>query len=306
MGKLSSQTQRQLKALSQNRHGQIVLAGLAVGLFYFPFWIQDLIVRSLSGSTGLVLILSTALLAIIPLFRSRQKLRQLQASEADQLIGRALILGSAALFPFVRTALWSQALIWLFTLFGIALSTWGIMFFKQYPLTTFLMPLTVYTRPGILAQGLWNVVIPPHLLENAMAAASVQGLQWIGQSATVEGGRFITLSDSTVEVAWRCNGFNMAVAMAITGMLLGIFFKRNWQKILGLMATGIVVGLTFNVPRVMLMALAAAYWGEKWFNFWHGSWGAQIFVGFLFTAYYYIAMMLIQNAPSSSSAPTSH
>ena len=296
----------QLKALARTHHGQIVLAGLMVGLLYFPFWVQDLVVRSIGGSTGLVLILSTAFLGLMPLFLNRQKLRQLHASEEDQLIGHVLILCSVAFFPFFREYLWSQALIWLFTLFGIALSTWGLSFFKQYSLTAFLIPLTVYTRPGIIAQGLWNIVIPPYLLENMMAAASAEGLQWIGQSATVERGRFIVISASTVEVAWRCNGFNMAVAMAVMGLLLGIFFNRSWQRIVGLMATGIIVGLAFNVLRVMLMSLAAAYWGEWWFEFWHGSWGAQIFVGVLFTVYYYIAMALVRKNTSSASTLSSH
>ena len=97
----------------------------------------------------------------------------------------------------------------------------------------------------------------------------------------------------TVEVAWRCNGFNMAVAMAVTGLLLGIFFKRTRFQIARLMVMGAVVGLVFNVPRVMLMAMAYAYWGNWWFDFWHGSWGAQIFVGLLFTVYYYVAMAML-------------
>ena len=303
MGEICRQGLMYLRAAIKTTHGCLVLAGLFVGLLYFPFWIQDLVIRSVGGSTGLVLITSTVLLGLAPLWKNRQKLVRLSAGEADQLLGHLLIVGGVVLFPFFRAELWSQALIWLFILAGITLSTWGIAFLNQYPLTAFLMPLAVYTRPGIIAQGLWHFMVPPYLLENVMAATSTQFLQWMGQPAAVESGRFIIMPSTSVEVAWRCNGFNMAVAMAIMGLLLGIFFQRGWQRILGLMATGIVVGLLFNVPRVMLMVMAAAYWGDWWFDFWHGSWGAQIFVGVLFTAYYYVAMALIKRRSPRATTP---
>ena len=268
-----------VRSLLSTGHGRIVLAGLVVGLLYFPLWLQDLVVRSVSGSTGLVLISSAALLGMAPLWRSRRQLSRVVAPEADRYVGHLLVLGAIALYPFFRAELWSQALVWLFVLVGIALSSWGATFFVRYPLTAFLMPLTVYTRPGVIAQGMWRFLVPPFWLENVMAAVSVKALQWVGQPAAVEGGRFITMPSGAVEVAWRCNGFNLAVAMAITGLLLGVFFRRNRGQVLGLMGTGIVIGLLFNVPRIVLMVMAAAYWGEWWFDFWHGSWGAQIFVG---------------------------
>ena len=282
-----------VRTLIKTNHGRIVLLGLIIGLIYFPVWIHDLVIRSIGGSTGLVLISCAALMALVPLWKNRQYLTQLMASEEDQAIGHLLIVGSVAILPFFYSEMWAQALIWLFILIGITLSTWGVTFFTQYPLTTFLMPLTVYTRPGVLAQGAWRFIMPPNFLENIMASASTKVLQLMGQPAVAQG-RFITMpTGGTVEVAWRCNGFNMAVAMAVTGLLLGIFFKRTRLQIARLMIVGAVVGLVFNVPRVMLMALAHAYWGEWWFDFWHGSWGAQIFVGVLFTVYYYVAMAML-------------
>ena len=288
-----------LKDLIKTNHGRIVLLGLFIGLIYFPVWVYDLVLRSIKGSTGLALISCAALMALVPLWKNRQYLTQLSASEEDQAIGHLLILGSVAIFPFFRSEMWAQALIWLFILIGITLSTWGAAFFAKYPLTTFLLPLTVYTRPGIIAQGTWRFVMPPNFLENIMAAASVKVLQLMGQAAVAQG-RFITMpTGGAVEVAWRCNGFNMAVAMAVTGLLLGIFFKRTRSQIARLMLVGAVVGLVFNVPRVMLMAMAHAYWGEWWFDFWHGSWGAQIFVGVLFTVYYYMAMAMLNRQKQS-------
>ena len=288
-----------LRAQIKTNHGRIVLLGLVVGLLYFPLWIHDLVIRSISGSTGLALISCAALMGLAPLWQKRQQLRRLTASEEDQIIGHLLILGSVVLFPFFRADMWAQALIWLFIMGGITFSTWGATFFVKYPLTTLLVPMTVYTRPGVIAQGTWRFLMPQNFLENMMAAASTQALQWIGQPAIVQG-RFITMpSGGAVEVAWRCNGFNMAVAMAVTGLLLGIFFKRTRLQITRLMLVGAAVGLVFNVPRIMLMALAHAYWGDWWFDFWHGSWGAQIFVGVLFTVYYYTAMAMLNRQQRS-------
>lgn len=291
--RLSQQGIDWLRTLVKTNHGRIVLLGLVIGLLYFPLWLHDLVIRSISGSTGLALISCAALMGLAPLWQKRQQLQQLVASEEDRIIGHLIILGSVIMFPFFRADMWAQALIWLFIMGGITLSTWGALFFVKYPLTALLMPMTVYTRPGIIAQGTWRFLMPQDFLENIMAATSAQVLQWIGQPAMAQG-RFITMpAGGAVEVAWRCNGFNMAVAMAVTGLLLGIFFKRTRLQIARLMLVGAVVGLVFNVPRIMLMALAYAYWGEWWFEFWHGSWGAQIFVGVLFTVYYYTAMAML-------------
>ncbi|MEA5466124.1 cyanoexosortase C [Leptothoe sp. PORK10 BA2] len=296
---ISQQSIEWLSAQVKTNHGRIVLLGLVIGLLYFPLWMHDLVIRSISGSTGLVLISCAALLGLLPLWQKRQQLRQLAASEEDRIIGHLIIVGSVAMFPFFRADMWAQALIWLFIMEGITLSTWGATFFVKYPLTTLLIPMTVYTRPGVIAQGTWRFLMPPNFLENIMAATSAQILQWMGQPAVAQG-RFITMSSGgAVEVAWRCNGFNMAVAMAVTGLLLGIFFQRTRLQIVRLMVVGVVVGLAFNVPRVMLMTMAHAYWGKWWFDFWHGSWGSQIFVGLLFTVYYYTAMAMVDRQKRS-------
>ncbi|NJN87397.1 MAG: cyanoexosortase C [Leptolyngbyaceae cyanobacterium SL_7_1] len=194
-----------------------------------------------------------------------------------------------------RAELWSQAAIWLLILVGIVVSTWGSRFFWQYPLTTFLVPLSVYPRPGISARILWETLTPPYVLERLMAWGGALALRGIGQPAEASG-ILISLPMGSVQVNWGCNGFNMAFAMAVTGLLFGLFFKLDRTKIVSLVAMGIVLALVFNVPRIMLVTLAAVYWGDKWFQFWHGSWGAQIFVGILFTAYYYLVMAIIDRS----------
>jgi len=285
---------RLIRQAAKTNHGRIVLAGLFVGLCYFPVWLVDLTARAGSGSTGLLQITGVLGVASNDLWRQRQQLYRLHACEEDRFLGHILILCGVVIFPFCRFALWSQAIVWLLVLVGIAFSSWGMDFFKQFRLVTLLIPLSVYPRPGVTARIVWETVTPPKLLENFMAWGGSWGLRAIGQTAAVEGGRFIQMPGGAVEVSWGCNGFGMAFAVAITGLLLGLLYKRSLIETFTLVAAGIFLALALNIPRIMLVTIAAVYWGKYWFDFWHGSWGAQIFVSVLFTIYYYSAMSLIK------------
>lgn len=295
---LQATLQATVDLLRQNlktAHGAIVLCGLTIGLCYLPIWLGDLVLRAVQGSTGLILISGVLYLGLGQLWRHRQHLTTLSAGEEDRVLGHLLIVSGVLLFPFFRAELWSQAVIWLLILVGIVVSTWGSRFFTQYPLTTFLIPLSVYPRPGITARILWETLTPHYLLEQLMAWGGAIALRAIGQPAEASG-ILIALPTGSVQVNWGCNGFNMAFAMAVTGLLFGLFFKLDRIKTLSLILMGIMLALIFNVPRIMLVTLAAVYWGDKWFHFWHGSWGAQIFVGILFTAYYYLVMAIIDRS----------
>jgi hypothetical protein len=46
--------------------------------------------------------------------------------------------------------------------------------------------------------------------------------------------------------------------------------------------------------------MASIYWGEAAFDFWHSTWGAQIFSAVLFTVYYYAVMAVIKKRPKRS------
>lgn len=284
----------QIRQAIQTTHGRMVLGGLTVGLCYLPVWLVDLAVRSHRGSTGLVLITGVLYLGLQNLWKHRQQLVVLQASEEDQLIGHMLIAAAIVLFPFCRFALWSQAVVWLVVLVGIACSTWGASFFWKFPLSSLLIALSVYSRPGEAMQTVWLTLTSPNqLLERFMAWAGGLALQAIGQPAQVSG-TIISLHTSATRVDWGCSGFNMALAMGVTGLLLGLFFEQSAPRTIVLILTGIVLALSFNVVRVALVTLALAYWGEYWFDFWHGSWGAQIFIGILFTIYYYTVIPVLK------------
>jgi exosortase len=240
----------------------------------------------------LPLISAVVFLALQELWKKRKELAHTTASNEDQLLGHILILSGVVLFPFCRFEIWSQALIWLLVLVGIACSSWGVSFLWKYPLPILLILLSVYPKPGVMVRILWQTFTPPQLLENLMAWAGTHALKAIGQPAKVIE-NIVSLPAGAVRVDWGCNGFNMAFTMAAAGLIMGLFLKQGWIKTLGVVAIGVVLALIFNVPRIMLLAIASVYWGEASFKFWHGPIGGQFFAGVLFTVYYYVVMWLV-------------
>lgn len=226
------------------------------------------------------------------LWRQQKQIALLKASEEDRLLGYILILCGVLLFPFCRFAIWPQALLWAIILAGIACCSWGMQFFRQQLLVMSAL-VTVYPQPGVTARLLWQALTPYEFLERGMAQAGAWALRLFGwQAVTVDA--LVVFPEGAVDVEWGCNGFDMALTMVVSGLVMGLFLKQSRLRILGFIAIGIVASLVFNVPRVMLLAVASVYWGPAAFEFWHGPWGGQLFSGVLFTMYYYAVMWMAQ------------
>jgi exosortase len=256
-------------------------------------WSEYLIQRAFEGASSWFLILGMLYLASTKLFEKRQKLTQLSPLDVDRLLGHLLIVSGILLFPFCRFSIWSQALIWLLILIGVALSSWGVSFFQQFKLSSLLFGLSVYPKLGNLSRTLWDSLLPAHTLENIMAGISVSLLKLFGSSAQANG-RFIIMPEGSVEVGWGCNGLDMAITMAIAIFFMGLLFKLNQRQILGLMLAAVAIALIANIPRLILVSIAYVYWGDWWFDFWHGFWGGQIFSTILFTLFYYSVMAVVK------------
>ncbi len=279
-------------------HNQIVLCGLLVGLWYLPNWLWVVLHDASQGAAFPLIVLAAAYFAAQELWRKRNKLAKLIAPVKYRSIGHILILTGVAFFPFCSFAYWSQTLlwflvsiVWLLVLVGIALSSWGLDFFKKYPRLTYLILLSVNPRSNFFLVHLWRFLTPHNMLERFMAWSGSLVLQTIGQPATSTD-IYISLPTGGVKVGWGCNGFDMALTMAATSLLLGVIIKQSWWQTVGLVILGIALALVLNVPRIVLLTLAAVFWGDESFEFWHGAWGGQIFSGVLFTAYYYLAMII--------------
>ena len=254
------------------------------------------------GSAGLPLLCAVVYLGTVQLWRNRVELSQVRAAPEDRLLGHILIISSLLVFPFLRFEIWPQSVIWLSILVGIAISTWGVGFFGQYPLLCALIALGVYPKIGVMSKLLWQAATPPLLLERFMAWLGSGGLQLIGQDAQSQQS-LIFLAGGSVNVDWACNGFNMALSVTTAAWLMGIFFRQSWRVILVMVGGAIALSLLFNVPRIMLLTLAHVYWGNRAFTIIHGPIGGQIFSGTLLTVYYYAVMPIINTTSKKETLP---
>ncbi|GAB4369281.1 MAG: hypothetical protein Kow00121_09050 [Elainellaceae cyanobacterium] len=292
-----------LRSSMATSHSRIVTCGLIAGFIYLPLWLRDVVLGTLVGA-GSVLMLAALSLGFYLLWRGRRQLGTLSASAEDRLLGYLIIFGGIGLSPFCFSAEWSQKLVCMLILIGIACSSWGIEFFKQHPVPTFLIGLGLFPNAYAVGHEIWQTFTPPLLLERLMAWAGTLGLQAIGQPAVADG-TVIALPAGAVKVEWACNGFNMAAEIAVASLVLGLFLKQNLPRLTLLVVTGMVLALLLNVPRIMLMAMAEAYWGKASFDFWHGLWGGQIFSTILFTIYYYVVMAIVKGRSGSKSVSSS-
>jgi exosortase len=290
--RFSSQIGKLFRKGVRNWHNRILSIGIVFALAYIAVRLVDVLIDSLNGAAGGLLI-AAAGIGLFQLWQQRHRLQPIRASEEDRLLGYILILSGVAIAPLCLFARWAQALDCIVILIGIACSHWGLRFFQQYSLPTFLIAVGILPNTTRLLEGAYDIFLPSGALERLMAWAGSLGLQLIGQSAVAEG-RTIVMPAGSVLVAYGCNGLYMAVTMAVASFVLGLFLKQGKRAIALMMILGAVLALITNVPRIMVMALASAYWGDRWFHFWHDSWGGQIFVSGLFTIYYYAVMAVVK------------
>ena len=281
-----------LRNSARSLHGWLILLGLSVGLWYLPAWVSGLLDRGPQDTDGFTLATCFVGLSFYLLWRQQRHLAMLDAAEEDRLLGYLLIICGIVLFPFCRFAIWPQALLWTIILAGIACCSWGVQFFWQQQLLVVSALITVYPQPTGTARLLWQSVTPYEFLERIMAQAGAWALRLFGwQASAVEA--LVVFPEGAVDVEWGCNGFDMALTMVVAGLVMGLFLKQSRLRILGFIAIGVIASLVFNVPRVMLLAVASVYWGHRAFEFWHGPWGGQLFSGVLFTGYYYVIMWIV-------------
>ncbi|NJL49273.1 MAG: hypothetical protein HC929_19745 [Leptolyngbyaceae cyanobacterium SM2_5_2] len=142
-------------------HGRLVLAGLGVGLIYLPFWLYDIILGTINGAASLLLV-SASGLGLYQLWTQRHSLAQLTASSEDRWLGHLIIWVGLGAAPFGFGAEWSQKLIWLMILAGIAISTWGLGVFSRYPAAIFLTAVGLFPQPTTVGKAVWDAFTPPN------------------------------------------------------------------------------------------------------------------------------------------------
>jgi exosortase len=269
-------------------HNLITLCALLVGLFYLPVWFVALLFSIAAGGVFSILVIAAAYFGLKRLWDRRDNLAELTASIAERRLGYILMVLSAVLFPFSRFAFWSQALVWVLILVGIALSSWGIKFFRQFPCPTFLLLFSAHPGGNILIGHAWRAWTPVYFLEERMAQMSVWLLRAIGYDATLVG-KSVELPTVHVEVGSGCNGFDMTIALGTAGLLYGIMSQQNGLQTAKLVVSGVVLAVVFNAIRIAGLVLALDR-GEDTFEFWHVGLGTQIFSLSLLSTYYFLVV----------------
>jgi exosortase/archaeosortase family protein len=276
----------------------IIASGLLIGLCFFPTWLGS-ILGSFTGDPSFpCLVAIAAYLGLSKLWKQRQALAQLKPKTAVRVLGYGLIGIGIVLFPVCSYSFSLQASLWLLTLIGIALSSWGIEFFKQYPSIAFLMTLSVHSGSNVLLGSLWRF-INQELTENLTAWGTGLVLRVLGYQATVRGNYIDVHSTNSINqvgtdilVGFPCSGFDAALTLAVAGLLLGICWQEKWTKTSMLMLLGVVLAFVFNGVRVTVLAIAANQAGDAAFDFWHGGQGSQLFSVAMFACYYLLILKL--------------
>jgi exosortase/archaeosortase family protein len=269
-------------------HYLVVCCSLLVGLWYLPFWLAALLPSIATGVIFPLLVIAAAYLGLKLLWDGRRQLADLNAAMGERRLGYSLMAIAVVLFPFCGFAFWPRALLWALSLVGIALSSWGIQFFRQFSCATFLLLLTVHPGLNIIFGHLWRALTPVDFLEQTMAQMGVWLLQAIGYDATLVG-KAVELPAVRVEVGWGCNGLEMAIALGTAGLLYGMMRQQNRRQTAKLVVLGITLAALFNSLRIAGLVLAFNH-GEDTFDFWHHGLGAQMFSISLLSSYYFLAL----------------
>ncbi|NJR70210.1 MAG: cyanoexosortase C [Synechococcales cyanobacterium CRU_2_2] len=282
----------------------LLLLATIIGIFYLPTWLTVIIRGIINGGSDCIINFGFLALAGQVLWRDRDILKTWKTNEEDRLIAHLIIISGILIFPFIRNSVSFQAVTFAWILTGVFLGQWGLKFFEKYAFQFLLILTAIYPDLPFIAIRVFRFFTGENLLERLMAWWGSWGLRVMGQQA-VANSDLVTLPAGSVQVAPGCSGFAMAFTLAGTGLILGLFMALSSKKTALLITSGIAISLIFNVPRIMLLANAAVYWGEKSFEFWHGTWGGQIFASVMFTVYYYVAMAIIDsNAKKAKRART--
>lgn len=289
----------QLKRMSQTTHGRIMLLGLALVTCYFPTWGRVTWQLIAKGSSDFIINWGLIALAFREFWQQRTTIAQLEAPPEDRWMGYAILGCGLAMIPMALNSSSFQALLAAMVLGSLMLSQWGIAFFLRFPSSIVMLLFSFYPDIGYLANQTWRAITPPKTLEVITANLGSQGLQQIGFKAIAQG-PLLSLPEGSVEVASGCSGFDMAFTLLAVGGLMGLYYRLKKRQTLGIIAIGVLLAFTLNVPRVMLLAIASVYWGKASFEFWHGPIGGQIFAAILFTIFHYISMAIINRSTPQS------
>ncbi len=300
MAQVKARAWMTLRRLSQTMHGRLVLLGLLVVIAYVPTWGRVTLALFHRGGSDFLINMGMVGLAGREFWQHREEIAKIDVMPEDRFMGYALMGCGLVLVPMALHSSSFHALGTAIVVASLLLSTWGVQFFLRFPLAVGMLLMAFYPDLGYLANQTWRVITPHNLIENNMANLGSMGLRAIGFKASSLGAQ-LSLPEGAVLVASGCSGFDMSFTLMATGWLMGLFYRLRGRKTLLIMASGVVLAMTLNVPRIMLLAISSVYWGKASFEFWHGPVGGQMFASVLFTIFYYLVMWIVNEPKKPAS-----
>lgn len=282
---------RKLLKPFQSWYDFTIALSLLPGLIYLPIWLRLIAKRIFMGSASVALNICFIALGLYLIFEQKDELKKYTADDEDRFVGYALVFGSVIMYGLFFNVSYLQAITCATALIGTLLLIFGNRFVRKFALAVSMIGLGLLPKYHGLGYLTSDIFLPHNALGQFMALVSGSILQLIGQPATVHG-QILQLGTGAVDVADGCSGYNMAVTLAGTGFVMGIFYKLKPIKVVFLMLAGAITALVINVPRIILLTYAVIYWGDDSFKFWHGGWGSQIVAGIMFTIFYYVSMAI--------------
>jgi exosortase len=276
-----------LKEFSLTESGVIAIFISLISFSYYFSWGSMVLAKS-SVSLGYLALAAKYLL------NDRESLNKKRPILEEKVVGYLLLTVGFILFIYFYGSASFQYISFFLIFCGGAMALWGASFFVSHAFSCLLIAVGLYPNIIFITHKLWKFSTTPFILENFMGKLAGRALEFVGKDVTVQE-RFIAIGSSAVEVAPGCSGFDTAISIASVGLLLGLFYKQKWPKIFFVILIGIFLALLINVPRVMLLAYVVGNQDQSAFEFWHGSWGGQVFMGLLFTPYYYLVMAVFED-----------
>jgi exosortase/archaeosortase family protein len=276
-------------------HGRVLACAVLFGFIYLPTWGAIVWSEILSGSSSPFLNLAFIGYGVTQFWQRRDELSRCTAETDDRILGYACLFFSIGLYVATGSSASAKAVLAMGALIGVLISTYGLSIFSKMGMAIALLVASLYPSL-IFISNVARQATTSNLLEQSMAHLGAIGLSLIGYRPSVSG-EFLSLPEGAVQVGSGCSGFDMAFTLGFTGFLVGLFMKRDWKMTSLLVGSGIATSLVFNIPRIMVLAIASIHWGKQSFEFWHGPIGGQIFSCIMFTFYYYLSMWLIDRKP---------
>lgn len=206
---------------------------------------------------------------------------------ALMMIGIAVLIVSGWIVVFFTAGF---ALI--LTIWGLCGFLFGLPAMKRLAFPAFILCFMVPPPEHTISQ----ISLDMKLLATKLAMFCIDK---IGIVAAVDG-QTIYLGDATVTVGSACSGLRSLISLIFLGVLFAYFSRLTWKRKLALALLSIPIAIVSNVARIIVISLAAYFYGTKVVEPVHDVSGYFVFVVAFFLLYAAMRLLYWRLKPAES------